>query len=129
MNLVSEARKALKKGYAPYSRFKVGCALLTSSGKIYTGVNVENASYGACICAERVAIGTAVAAGETKIRKIAVVASRGAVVAPCGICRQVISEFADSKTEVICSNPSGSVVKKYKIGKLLPDSFNRKSLE
>jgi cytidine deaminase len=92
-NLVKTAKKAASRAYAPYSKFRVGAAVLTSSGKIYAGCNVENASYGLCNCAERTAIFTAVAAGETEIECIAVYTPTEHATPPCGACRQVINEF------------------------------------
>lgn len=93
--LKGAARKASQQAYAPYSKFKVGAAILTASGKIYTGCNVENASYGLCNCAERTAIFSAVAAGEKKLKLecVVVYTPTPTATAPCGACRQVIYEF------------------------------------
>lgn len=91
--LLANAKSAMEYAYVPYSRFKVGAAILTGSGKIYTGCNIENASYGATNCAERTAIFKAVSEGETSIQAIAIVGGAGEHTYPCGICRQVISEF------------------------------------
>ena len=91
--LEKAARTAAKKSYSPYSKFPVGAAILTGSGKVYTGCNVENASYGLCNCAERTAIFSAVAAGERKVRAIAVFTPTPQPTMPCGACRQVINEF------------------------------------
>jgi cytidine deaminase len=93
--LLQSARSMLARSYAPYSKFHVGCAILTESGGVYTGCNVENASYGLAVCAERSAIFTAVAAEGPgmKLRAVAVVNSAGAACSPCGACRQVIFEF------------------------------------
>ncbi len=91
--LEQKARQAAKASYSPYSKFRVGTAILAGSGKIYTGCNVENASYGLCNCAERTAIFTAAAAGERKIRAVAVYTPTPTPTAPCGACRQVINEF------------------------------------
>jgi len=91
--LKTAAKAAAAKAYAPYSKFRVGAAVLTESGKIFAGCNVENASYGLCNCAERTAIFSAVAAGEKKFRCVVVYTPTPAATAPCGACRQVIHEF------------------------------------
>lgn len=94
MNMLIEvAMKSLKKAYNPYSKLSVGCALKTSSGKIYDGVNIENSVYGLTMCAERVAVFKAVSDGHGDIEEIAVVASTGKPIYPCGACRQVLLEF------------------------------------
>lgn len=92
-SLVDEAWAARERAYAPYSNFKVGAALLAEDGRVFRGCNVENLSYGLTICAERVAIGAAVAAGVTKFAGVAVVADTDVPISPCGACRQVLSEF------------------------------------
>ena len=94
------------KAYAPYSHFHIGSAVLMESGKIFSGCNVENASYGATICAERVAILKAISEGETKIKKIYVYSKDGWP--PCGLCRQVICEFAADDLEVILGDKDGN---------------------
>jgi cytidine deaminase len=117
--LVNQAIEARKKAYAPYSRFKVGAALLGRSGKIYLGCNVENASYGLTCCAERTAIFTAVTEGEQEFEAIAVATSNG--VPPCGACRQVLSEFAPDLI-IYTANLQGRI-KTTSIRKLLPSAF------
>jgi cytidine deaminase len=92
--LLDQARRAREHAYARYSNFKVGAALLTAAGKIFTGANIENASFGATICAERVAIFAAVAAGESALTALAVIADTPDPVAPCGLCCQVLAEFS-----------------------------------
>lgn len=91
--LVNEAWQVREKAYAPYSNFAVGAALLAADGRIFTGCNVENISYGLTNCAERVAIGAAVAAGVREFRAVAVVADTGVPISPCGACRQILAEF------------------------------------
>src|SRR3569832_1793755 len=103
--LESVARAAAKKSYTPYSKFRVGSAILAGSGKIYAGSNVENASFGLCNCAERTAIFTAATAGERKIRAVVVYTPTPTPTMPCGACRQVINEFgADAAVISICNS-------------------------
>ncbi len=118
--LIERAKKARENAYAPYSKFKVGAAILTEDGEIYTGVNVENASFGLTVCAERVALFKAVSDGKRSFKAIAVVADTEEPVPPCGACRQVLSEFGDM--EVIMANLKGDV-KIARLRDLLPDSF------
>ena len=91
--LIIEAKKAREKAYVPYSKFRVGAALLTKSGKVFSGCNIENAAYSVCCCAERVAIFKAISDGETEFIEMAVAADTVRPVPPCGACRQVMSEF------------------------------------
>ena len=107
--LINEALKAREKAYAPYSKFKVGAALETLSGKIYTGCNVENASYGLSNCAERTAIFKAVSEGHKKFKRIAIVTGSTELASPCGACRQVPSEFAP-EIEIVLANTKGKVM-------------------
>jgi len=106
-DLIAVAWEARERAYAPYSNFKVGAALLSADGQVFQGCNVENISYGLTICAERVAIGAAVAKGVTKFDRVAVVADTKEPVSPCGACRQVLAEFG-VKT-IILANKQGSV--------------------
>lgn len=119
------AQQAMQKAYAPYSHFFVGAALLTASGRVYTGANIENASYGASICAERSAFAKAVSDGEREFVGIAICGgSQGKITKaclPCGICRQVMSEFCDSHFEVILVEEKG--LKIYSLGELFPEAF------
>ena len=105
-NLLAAARQARNAAYAPYSNFPVGAAVLTADGRIFTGCNIENASFGATICAERVAIFTAVAAGQRRFQALAVIADTPQPVAPCGLCRQVLAEFSPDCL-VIMANLTG----------------------
>jgi len=107
-HLIDLARQVRVNAYAPYSKFLVGAALLGKSGKIYTGCNVENLSYGLTICAERGAIMTAVAAGETAFEAIAVVTDSITPASPCGACRQVLAEFSPNM-KVTLSNLEGDI--------------------
>lgn len=118
--LVEMAYEAMTFAYTPYSKFNVGAALLTKSGKVYTGCNVEIASYGATNCAERTAIYKAISEGEKEFKAIAVVSSSKDYTYPCGICRQVIVEFGKD-IEVIVAKGDDYVV--YTIDDLLPKSF------
>jgi len=125
--LIEEATKAREKAYAPYSNFKVGSAVLTKSGKVFTGANIENASYGASVCAERVALFKAISEGETEIVEIAVVTSAEEPTMPCGICRQVLKEFSKN-LKIYAANLEGKVIETT-IDRLLPMAFTREDLE
>jgi cytidine deaminase len=118
--IVSEALEVRKKAYAPYSKYAVGAALLTQEGNIYRGVNVENAAYPTSMCAERAAVFSAVAGGERSITAIAVASANGG--APCGACRQVLSEFG-LDTLVLVVDEQGQVVIEKTVAELLPDAF------
>ena len=125
--LIEEAMKAREMAYAPYSEFRVGAALLDGDGTIYSGCNIENASYGACNCAERTAIFKAVSEGAGDFRAIAIVGGKDKNVTefcpPCGICRQVMSEFCDADTfKVILFD--GTETRSYLVGDLLPHAFD-----
>ncbi len=119
--LINAAKEASKKAYAPYSNFHVGAALLTASGKIFQGCNVENASFGATNCAERTAIFSAVVNGEREFKKLVIFVDREEFTPPCGICRQVISEFSHD-IEILLANNKGDI-KRTNIRELLPLSF------
>lgn len=101
--LEAAARRAARASYSPYSRFPVGAAVLTAKGRIFTGCNVENASYGLCNCAERTAIFTAISAGEERLRCVVVYTPTTSATLPCGACRQVIHEFGpDARVVAVC---------------------------
>lgn len=118
--LIEKAKEAMKNAYTKYSGFNVGAALLTKSGKIYTGCNIENSSYGATICAERVAFTKAISEGEREFEAIAIVSSSGDFTYPCGICRQFMSEWG-TKLKLILEN--GKETKIYTLDQLLPEAF------
>lgn len=130
--LGEQATNAMTRAYAPYSHFHVGAAVMGASGKIYLGANVENASYGAAVCAERNAIFQAVLAGERKLKAIAVVGGKDGVVTdfcpPCGICRQVMREFSNPKTFKVYLRKSPTEFKSYTLEQLLPESFGPEQL-
>jgi cytidine deaminase len=124
--LIKEAKKARKKAYTPYSKFKVGAAVLSADGKIFTGCNIENASFGLAVCAERVAIFKAISEGSIKFKAIAVIGDTDKPCSPCGACRQVISEFGEN-IPLIMANLKGDVKIK-KIKELLPEAFSKNDL-
>jgi cytidine deaminase len=117
--LVEAARRARERAHAPYSQFLVGAALETAGGEVFVGCNVENASFGMTLCAERVAVGAAVAAGHREFRRVVVVTDGKA--SPCGACRQVLSEFGD--LEIVMADPQGRVTSRHRLAELLPDQF------
>lgn len=125
--LIARARSALPQAYVPYSRFPVGAAVLDDKGRVFSGVNIENASYGLTICAERVAIFAALAAGARRISAVAVTAKKLKPVAPCGACRQVMAEFCDPKAPVFSDAGRGRVLT-WTVDSLLPGPFTSKGL-
>ena len=120
MCIRDRAQSAAEKAYAPYSKFNVGAALLTKTGRVYTGCNVENASFGATICAERTAVVKAISNGDKEFQKIAIYTNSGSS-APCGICRQVLTEFAPEMIVVYKDNNEN--LKETELNKLLSDAF------
>lgn len=120
-DLIQVAKTAMKNSYSPYSHFQVGAAVLCADGSVYTGCNIENASYGATMCAERVALYAAISEGNKNIKKIAIVSSSNQFTFPCGICRQVMAEFMQEDGMIILSEENK--IKEYRLGELLPDSF------
>ncbi|MGQ4913282.1 MAG: cytidine deaminase [Candidatus Asgardarchaeia archaeon] len=124
--LLNSAKNAMKFSYAPYSNFHVGAAVLTADKKIFLGTNIENSSYGATICAERVAIFKAVSEGYTNFHAIAIIGSSKKVITPCGCCRQVIVEFSQKQKrdiEIIMANEDLSEIVISSISELLPLAF------
>jgi cytidine deaminase len=124
-SLIDQATAAREKAYVPYSEYPVGAAILTTSGAVFTGCNIEIASFGATSCGERTAAFKAVSEGEREFRAVAVVTSNGA--APCGICRQVLYEFGPDMT-VIMADPDGVVTWEGPLTDLLPYGFGPKKL-
>ncbi len=120
--LVAAARDVRARAWAPYSRFHVGAALEAADGTIFTGCNVENASYGLTICAERVALFRAIADGHRRFTRLAVVADTVTPTSPCGACRQVLYEFAPD-LDVVLANLTG-ITAHHRLADLLPDAFN-----
>lgn len=120
--LLNKAKETMNNAYAPYSHFKVGAAILTVDGLVYTGCNVENASYGATICAERTAAVKAVSEGYIRFSKVAIVSSEGTYTYPCGVCRQFLSEFM-TKDSVIIVEDEKEGIKEVPFKELLPLSF------
>lgn len=122
---LQRAREVSFHAYAPYSRYRVGATLLSASGGTYDGVNVENASFGGTICAERTALGAAVTAEgpSLRLRQVTVHTTSSPPAAPCGLCLQVLSEFCATDTRVVCGNHRGEV-REFRFGDLLPQAFH-----
>ena len=125
--LIKVAALARQRAHAPYSKYKVGAAIRTSRNKVHTGANVENASYGLTVCAERTAAFAAVNAGDTKFDTIAIVIDDDRLPSPCGACRQVLAEFAPKMRVVLAT--TGGLRKETTLGELLPDPFLPTNLE
>lgn len=123
-HLIAQARKVMQKAYAPYSNYAVGAALLSKDGRVFTGCNVENASYGLTICAERSAVVSAVAQGVKDFSALAIAAG-GSLPYPCGACRQVLFEFAPDLLVMVCH---GDTAVETTLSALLPNAFGPKSL-
>lgn len=120
--LITEAKLAREKAYVPYSKFKVGAALLSANGKVYHGCNIENAAYSVTNCAERTALFKAVSEGDVHFTSLVVVADTDRPTSPCGACRQVIAELCPSDMEVILTNLKGDI-QRTTVDELLPGAF------
>jgi cytidine deaminase len=125
--LALKAREAQNGSYSPYSKFRVGAALLTQDGEVVLGANIENASYGLTICAERTAFVKAVSEGKKKFKAIAVVGDMDDFCTPCGACRQFMDEFCDKDFEIVLINAKDEI-KVLKMSEILPYSFNGEHL-
>lgn len=124
---VSQAFAAMERAYAPYSRFRVGAALVDDAGTVYRGCNVENASYGGAICAERSAVTRAVTDGARRFTRIVIATEAPVPTPPCGICRQVLVEFAPQL--VVESHTRGGAVARWRLDELLPHAFTPDALD
>ena len=121
--LVAAAMKARQRAVAPYSKFRVGAALLAKSGRIYHGANVESESYGLTCCAERIALFAALMEGEREFRAIAVVAPMADGAMPCGACRQLLAEYANGAVVFIADSRRPKVIREFDVKELLPGAF------
>ena len=124
--LIELANEARRRAYAPYSHYAVGAVLRTKTGRVYAGVNIENAAYPVTICAERVAVFKAVSEGECKFEVLALVTDNGGT--PCGACRQVLAEFG-LDTIVLIADANGKLIQKTSVGELLPGAFTPNDLK
>ena len=127
-DLIKRAKEASEKAYAPYSKFKVGAAILSTSGQIFSGCNVENAAYPQGTCAEAGAISAMVLAGDLKIFKIAIFVNTVKFITPCGGCRQKVSEFSDANTKIILVNKNFED-KSFSLQEMLPGAFLSEDME
>ena len=125
--LIEHSLQAKKFSYSPYSKFSVGAAVLTTGNKIYTGTNIECASYSLCICAERVAFSKAVSEGEKKFKAIAISTSRKSYISPCGACRQFMSEFGINIDIILVKSKNEFKIRK--LSELIPEVFSGSSLK
>lgn len=125
--MIAKAKEAMTNAYAPYSSFQVGAALLSKDGRVFTGCNVENATYGATICAERTAVTKAVSEGAREFEKIAIVSSSEDFTPPCGICRQVLFEFMPMGQVILWSEKEGERV--FSLSDLLPLGFGKEDIK
>lgn len=123
--LIALAAETMERAHAPYSRFPVGAALEATDGRVFTGCNVENASYPLTICAERAAVAAAVAAGATDFRRVVITTRADTPASPCGACRQVLAEFAP---DMMVISASGGEVREWSLADLLPERFSGRDL-
>ena len=126
---IKKVNSLLDKAYVPYSKFPVAAIVIDENGNEYEGINVENASYGLGLCAERNAITTGITKGMKKISKVYITAKTERLISPCGACRQVISEFSTKDTKIILTNEKGIEYKEYSIDEILPYVFISSDLE
>lgn len=127
-HLLENARTAMERAYAPYSGFAVGAAVITDTGNIYAGCNIENASYGLTNCAERTAVFHMVMAGDHTVKGVAVIADTLRAVSPCGACRQVLAEFGSGAAPVFMANLHGDI-RRTTLGELLPYAFSGEDMD
>ena len=120
--LIEQAKAAKEQAYAPYSGFSVGAALLCADGSVYTGCNIENASYGAAVCAERTAVFKAVSEGKREFVMLAIISDSESFTAPCGICRQVLAEFCPDEMPILMCDRNGAY-RTQTLKELLPEAF------
>ncbi len=120
--MIDMAREVLNNAYAPYSNYRVGAVVESSSGRLYTGCNIENMSFGLTVCAERVAIFKAISEGEKGFTRIVIVSDDTSIPIPCGACLQVMSEFSNDNLEIIVSSQDGRL-ERYRLTDLLPNPF------
>lgn len=125
--LIEAAHTALTEAYAPYSEYRVGAAIETADGTVFTGCNIETANYSNSLHAEEVAIGKAVSGGHRGFRRLAVASSARDGVTPCGMCRQTLAEFCETELRVLCE--AGDQIEAYTLGELLPAAIDHKTLE
>jgi cytidine deaminase len=125
--LVERAREAFEAAYVPYSEYRVGAAIETADGTLFTGCNVETANYSNSLHAEEVAVGSAVAAGHREFRRLAVASGARDGVTPCGMCRQTLVEFCEADMPIYCDEPEGYAT--YRLGELLPAAISLDTLE
>jgi cytidine deaminase len=123
--LLKSARLALQNSYSPYSNFRVGAAIRTDDGTIITGTNIENVSYGLAMCAERVAVFSAISKGYSSFTELAIATSSGKPIFPCGACRQVLAEFSHELNIYL----DGKTQRPFKLSDLLPNAFNKRDIE